>query len=284
MSYCPECNNSKTIKMYYGHKNTKVIELENSGELKYGGPFAGVNPPPDHYCPKCGFEFNVWELTDNFSEEELEEYYIKHRSRYKPERVKYLIINEAPPTIWKGTTPPFFFNNPNCGKNDLFMEVMTTLFLPDEYIDKTRTTGYTVDLEVEMHKYLKLFKERGFFQVDIVNEPRSFFETRNITPAKLDKKVIKAMEKNLKSKLLLIESLTDSDTIIFLVKKTIYDLFYPLLSGKYRIANDILIEEFGKPYLPAGGGNNKIFRQKFEKCLKSIEYKFETDFSYLRNL
>jgi len=109
MSYCPECNNSKTIKIYYGKKNAKVIELENLGKLKYGGLFAGGNPPPDHYCPKCGFEYNVWELTDDFTEDELREYYQRHRSRYKPDKIKYLIINEAPPTIWEGTTPPFFY-------------------------------------------------------------------------------------------------------------------------------------------------------------------------------
>jgi predicted kinase len=169
-------------------------------------------------------------------------------------------------------------------RDDLFMEVITTLFLPEEYIDKTRTTSHTVDIEIEMHKYIKLFRQRGFFEIDMVNEPRSFMATRNITPTKLDKKVIKAMEKNLKSKMLFIESIADKDTVIFLVKKTTYDLLYPLLSNKYKIANDVIFEEYGKPYLPAGGGNNKIFRQKFRKCLEGINYNFETDFSYIRDI
>ena len=82
----------------------------------------------------------------------------------------------------------------------------------------------------------------------------------------------------------LIESIADKNTVIFLVKKTTYDLLYPLLSKKYKIANDVLVEEYGKPYLPAGGGNNKVFRQKFKKCLEGINYNFETDFSYIRDI
>jgi len=284
MSYCPECNSRNTVKIVYGREIPEVVEEEKEGRIKYGGMFSGKNSP-DRFCKDCKHEFNVWELTDNFTNEELDQYYIKYRSKYKPDKVKYLIINEAPPTIYDNCVPPFFYNNPNCLQNSVFLEIMTTLFLPEEFIEKTRTVGHTVDLEVEMHKYLKMFKEKGFFEIDILDFPVSFLETRNITPSKLEKKVIIEMQKTLKSKLLQINKVADKDTIIIFVKKTTYNLLYSELSTKYRIANDCLVEEYGKPYLPgASGGHQKVFRQKFRKCLESFDYQFETDFSYLRKV
>ncbi|HSA07198.1 MAG TPA: hypothetical protein P5556_08450 [Candidatus Gastranaerophilales bacterium] len=82
----------------------------------------------------------------------------------------------------------------------------------------------------------------------------------------------------------MIENIANADTVMFLIKKSTYDLLYPMLSDKYKIANNLLVEKYGNPYLPSGGGNNKVFRQKFRKCLEGINYKFESDFSYIRQV
>lgn len=280
MAVCPECYNRQTIKIYFGKPLPNIIEAEKEGKIKYGGLFPGVDPAPDHHCPKCGFNFNFWELTGDFTDEELEEYYIKYRSKYKPDVVKYLIINEAPSDeIYNGFTPPFFYNNPSgIEKNNPFTEIATVLFFPPEYIEKSRDMK-VIYPDMEMYKFLDKMKEKGFFEIDMLDLPARFLKTPRMKASKHQKVVAEALNKNLKSKLLLINEVCNSDTVIFLIKKSIYELLYPALSGKYEIANDILAKEFGKPYFPSPTGHQKEFRIKFKKCLEFLNYEFETDFS-----
>jgi len=279
MAVCPQCYNRRTIRLCFGKPIPEILEAEKEGDIKYGGLFAGVDPAPDHHCPKCGFNFNVWELCADFTNKELEEYYIKYRSKYKPDVVKYLIINEAPTDIWQGFTPPFFYNNPNgIEKNNPFDEVAKVLFYPPEYIEKS-IDSKVIYPEMEMSKFLDRMKEKGFFEIDILDLPAYFYKTSRMTASKHQKVLAEKMQKNLKTKLLLINQVCNPDTVIFLVKKSVYELLSPELSGKYRIVNDVLEKKFGKPYLPSATGHQKEFRIKFKKCLESIGYEFETDFS-----
>lgn len=133
--------------------------------------------------------------------------------------------------------------------------------------------------EMEIYKFLDKMKEKGFFEIDMLDLPTTFLKTPRMKASKHQKVVADTLNKNLKSKLLLINEVCNSDTVIFIIKKSVYELLYPELSGKYKIANDILIEEFGKPYLPSPTGHQKEFRIKFKKCLEALGYEFETDFS-----
>ena len=63
--------------------------------------------------------------------------------------------------------------------------------------------------------------------------------------------------------------------------KDVYDIYYPELSKKYKILNDSLIEKYGKPYISSANGHQREFRQKIYHCLKSDNYEFEKDFSYI---
>lgn len=237
MGVCPQCYNRHTIKIYFGKPLPHILEAEKEGKIKYGGLFPGVDPAPDHHCLKCGFNFNLWELTGDFTDKELEEYYIKYRSKYKPDKVKYLIINESPTDIYEGCTPPFFYNNSNgIEKNNPFDEVAKVLFYPPEYIEKS-IDSKVIYPEMRMHKFLDKIKEKGFFELDMLDLPASFLKTPRMTASKYQKIVEKALTKNLKSKLLLINKVCDSDTVIFIIKKSIYELLHPVLSGKYKIAN-----------------------------------------------
>ena len=60
--------------------------------------------------------------------------------------------------------------------NNLYEEVITTLFFPPKFVDKTRTVGLSIEKGFEyMDKYLNMFKERGFFQMDAVELPPNFY-------------------------------------------------------------------------------------------------------------
>ena len=133
--------------------------------------------------------------------------------------------------------------------------------------------------DISMSKFLKKIQARGFFEIDILNYPAGQLKSPRITNSKFQKLVIERMKRNLKSKLPLIDEVSHKDTVIFMVKKSTYDLLYPELSGKYTIANDILEKEFGKKYMSNPTGHQKEFRIKLKKCLDILNYQFETDFS-----
>jgi len=281
---CPWCNNNNTVEVIFGERTPEIKQMEKWGHCVHASKL-GVIPVSDdlQYCKDCKkvFSYKDYPPVDT---DELAVYYATIRLQYLPEKIKYLILNEAPPTMYMGEAPAFFYSNPdNLDNNSLYEEVITTLFFPPEYVDKTRTIGLSIEKGFEyMNKYLKIFQAKGFFEIDVLEYPTTLITEENISKAKLNKLILKEMEIYKKFMLDNIKRLADEDTVIFLVKKSTYDMYYLELSKKYKIANDILLESYGTPYLSEPRGHQREFRQKFHHCLKALNYKFETDFSYIK--
>ena len=71
-----------------------------------------------------------------------------------------------------------------------------------------------------MDKYLKMFQERGFLEIDVLEYPTALITEENISKAKLNKLILKEMEIYKEFMLNNIKRLADEDTVIFLVKKS----------------------------------------------------------------
>ena len=198
-------------------------------------------------------------------------FYALMRLKYKPEKVKYLILSDTPCDISTGTAPSFFYANPdNDFYNNLYEEVITTLFFPPKFVDKTRTVGLSIEKGFKyMDKYLTMFKNRGFFQMDAVELPPNFYVDYDRSKTVIRTMIKDEIEEWKEYTLEHIYQVADKDT------------YYPELSKKYKILNDNLIEKYEKPIIPLPGGHQREFRQKFYHCLKSNNYEFEKDFSYI---
>jgi hypothetical protein len=172
----------------------------------------------------------------------LNEYYQKLREKYKPIRIKYLLIAESPPQSEDGR----FFYNPNQEKWDfLFKSVMEVVF-PDF------TDNYQKGQKAQ---YLQKFKEHGFYLIDAVDIP-----INHLKPA--DK--AKIIEENSESKIREITELISKDTPIVIIQKKIFEIFYPKL--KKRNFNVV----HGTPIPPPYWGWQQKFKEKFRQSLKKI--------------
>ncbi len=179
------------------------------------------------------------------------ELYQRWRERYKPERVKCLLIAEAPPKSVEGR----FFYNPACEKRDfLFRAVMSVMreVFPDFTIDCRRG---------RKHECLQEFKERGFYLIDAVDIPI------NDMGRKERERIIR---ENLEEKLKEIEGLGILKSgVIILIKRSIFEVFYQELKRRgFRIAQD--------GYIPfPSSGRQREFREKFKRCLKKVQAELE---------
>ena len=79
------------------------------------------------------------------------------RKKYKPERIRWLLIAEAPPD----SLDRFFYFERVFEKDYLYMETMRVLF----------PNASESDLRHRKVQYLQWFKANGFYLIDVMDEP-----------------------------------------------------------------------------------------------------------------
>jgi len=168
--------------------------------------------------------------------------YQELRERYKPRarEIKCLLIAESPPR----SEDKRFFYNPDQEKYDfLFKSVMEAIF-PDFR-------------KGQKYEYLQRFKEQGFYLIDAVDTPINYRKGRERN---------RIIKENLKNKIREIEGLISKDTPIILIKKNVFEIFYPEL--KERGFNFVCSE-----YIPFPSfGHQQKFKEKFKLCLERVSH------------
>ena len=163
-------------------------------------------------------------------------FYKKLREKYKPNRIKCLIIAESPPESEEGR----FFYNPECEKWDyLFKSIMEVIF------------GH---VKGEKGRYLEKFKDSGFYLIDAVDKPinkKSQSERNRI------------IRENIENKIKEINELISKDTPIILIKKNIFEIFYKRLYNRFRV--------YDKSIPFPSHGRQKEFKEKFREALRKFE-------------
>ncbi len=163
------------------------------------------------------------------------------RQKYKPKKIKHLLIAEAPPKIESGRF--FYFENVQKG-DTLFLEIMKMLY-PDDVSN--------INALERKPKLLKRFKDDGFYLIDASDTPME--DTR---PAKKKKK----LKKSLLSLVQKFRNLISEDTKIILISKTVYEICYDRLRSEgFNVINKIPI-----PF-PGSGWQIKS-REKLSALLK----------------
>lgn len=79
------------------------------------------------------------------------------RGKFKPQQVRFLFIAESPPSALER----FFYVFPVREKDGLFVETMKVLY----------GTSDVTKLRKEKERYLRMFRDDGFFLVDAMNDP-----------------------------------------------------------------------------------------------------------------
>ncbi len=167
--------------------------------------------------------------------------YQKLREKYKPRKIKCLLIAESPPK-----SEERFFYNPRQEKYDfLFKSVMEVIF-PDFKNNYRRG---------QKHEYLQRFKEQGFYLIDAVDTPINDRKRRERN---------KIIRKNLENKIKEIDELILKDTPIILIKKNVFEIFHHELEERgFNVVHD--------KYIPFPSfGHQEEFKEKFKQYLERV--------------
>ena len=164
----------------------------------------------------------------------------KARLKYKPEKIKYLLIAEAAPD---GIERFFYYENVR--QHDyLFLGVVEALYpkMKEHFLSSGRNS------EIK-HKILKKFQQDGFYLLDLSDVPISFLQTD-----------LASQLPNLTKK---IDSVANEDTKIILIKANVYDITFHYLNQRFKNVIDQRIT------FPGQGGQRKFqveFKQALRKC------------------
>ncbi len=157
--------------------------------------------------------------------------YKQSSEKYKPEKIKFLLIAEAP-----GSLDTFFYNEEDNSLVTLSLETMKVVY---------------GDLEKPKINLLEYFQNDGFYLVDVCDEPIKG------TPA--EKK--RQLEKCLNSLIEKVSSLVSDDTKIILISARVYAVCYDRLKKEgFNVINESMI--------PFPIGYQREFREKLTALLK----------------
>ena len=174
--------------------------------------------------------------------------YEKEAMKYKPDKIKYLFIAEAPPDadIEKGEEFRYFYFDNEAFKFDyLFKNIVEILFsVKYDKIDKK-------DLLVRL-------KSKGFFLIDAIHTP--------IKRGLSDKKRAELINDDFPYLLEKLKKLTDKDTKIILIKKVVYNE----LNGRLRKLGFSIINTEMLDF-PSHGNQTK-FKVKFRNLMEKEKY------------
>lgn len=168
----------------------------------------------------------------------------KARLKYKPKKIKYLLIAETPP---KSSSERFFYFENVTTQDSLFLETMKAVY-PDI------TDGLNAKMiRNQKKKFLNKFMNDGFYLIDSL---KTSFEIEYSNKEKI--RLIKSgQEKLLKE----IKSFHNDDTQVLLISKRVFEANYTYLEdNKIKVANKDFID------FPGSGGQKK-FQDKFRKAL-----------------
>jgi len=160
------------------------------------------------------------------------------RSKYRPEKIKRLLVAEAPPDA----PDKFFYFEKERERDYLYTETMKVIY------DGADENG----LQERKVEFLKGFMENGFYLVEAVDHPIG-----NEVSSHQRREMVMNCRQNLIKRM---RSIVDEETEIILIKASVYELCDPLREEGFNVINDCIIE------FPCCGNQTK-FREKMRRLL-----------------
>lgn len=173
---------------------------------------------------------------------QLKEQLENARLKYKPERVKYLLIAEAPPD---GLERFFYYDNVQ--KHDyLFLGVVEALYpnLKEQFL----LSGRNREIKKSI---LQKFQQEGFYLLDLSELPLSLLNT--------------GLQSQLPKLVVNIKTIADDNTHMILIKVNVYDIAFDFLNHKFKNVVDQRIT------FPGQGGQRK-FQDEFKQAMRKVQY------------
>ena len=175
---------------------------------------------------------------------ELKKKLEESRLNYKPDKIKYLLVAQAPPD----NIERFFYYTNVTNHDYLFLGIIGVLYpeLKEEFLE----SGRNADIK---NSILLKFKEDGFYLIDLSDLPISY------TRLSLRSQLSDLDEK--------IRKIADEDTKIILIKYDVYDIAFSFLNERFKNVID------GRIPFPSSG-YQKGFNTKFIEALELLNISY----------
>lgn len=165
------------------------------------------------------------------------------RERYKPDRIKCILVAESPPKL--GSNRFFYFKNVT-SRDGLFIETMRVLYSGEYDFSDVQS------MRAQKRQLLEKFRDDGFYLIDSTDEPIAGL------PSSEKRARIRAALPSLQEKL---HELADGSTPITLIAATVYAVCNNSLRAEgFNIIND------GSIPLPVMG-HQREFRLRLARAL-----------------
>ncbi len=229
----------------WGITDMQVSDLHrliSSGRITVVNDDNDTTPSPKAFSTKPGKPAEKPAISNDFSavRTKLE----MARLKYKPTKVKYLLIAETPPDSFER-----FFYYDNVHQHDyLFLGVAQALYpdLKDTFLASGRNSAIKNSILLKM-------KADGFYLLDLSDLPLS------LMTGDLSSQLPKLIGK--------INNVADEHTKIILIKATVFDTAYEYL--KQRGFKNVVNVRIPFP----GQGGQKLFQISFKEALKLVAYR-----------
>ena len=177
------------------------------------------------------------------------ETYSGTRQKYKPKKIKFLLIAESPPPAADIQSSRHFYRTDRVRVDDrLFVNTMKALY--PETADLKES-----ELEANKETWLKKFQSDGWYMIEALEESQVHEVTKKQRQALIKDSLPQIIER--------VGKLANKDTRIILIKSNVFDIAAePLKAAGFNVLNKKLLDYPGRY-------NQSAYREKLEKLLDS---------------
>lgn len=171
------------------------------------------------------------------------------RKKYRPKKVKILLIAESPPPATSVASSRHFYRTDKTRRDDrLFINTMKAL-----YEDAAELTE--AQIEPDKKKWLERFASEGFFMIEALEISQPHEVTKKERQEYIRQSLPRLIER--------VSLLADKSTSIILIKSNVYDVAaLPLRDSGFRVLNTELLDYPGRY-------NQAAYREKLARLLSS---------------
>jgi len=171
------------------------------------------------------------------------------RRKYKPKRIKVLLIAESPPPAPNIQSSRQFYYSDRIRKDDrLFTNTIKALY--PEAADLPES-----DLQEQKQTWLNKFKDDGWYMIEALEES----QVHEVTKAQRQERIRQSIPRLIER----VEELTGKDTKIILIKSNVFEAAAePLRQAGFNVLNTELVDYTGQ-------FNQRAYREKLTKLARS---------------
>lgn len=179
----------------------------------------------------------------------MTEEYEALRRKYRPKKVKLLLIAESPPPSAEIDSSRHFYRTDKIRRGDrLFVNTIKALYSPAADLTETQ-------IEQEKEKWLRRFQDDGGYLIEALEETQVHEVSKAERQAKIHRSLARLLER--------VKEVADKDTKIILIKSNVFEVAAsPLSKAGYTVLNKELVDYPGQ-------FNQRAYREKLAALLRA---------------